>query len=373
MSGVQYPSYVNNKDVCFKHDRNKIKLQFLSDWSKVEASMNTLTPTDICAMYFPPRLEIQYDQGTEDRLVHDICQWPFVKFLSPSLFTVALDWSRFCSGQHQLSYERKVLLHRHFAWVFLMDEVSEKLPIYKLHTTAGRIYLDNLKSIMRDGQVEDMTQFKGACPDEVIESALLAQRILAEDLMPLKRKLLSPHHLQACIDTLDLYFDYQYEEGHRFCAEQASEDILKTRSFTISALTPMLLCMTPSQAGIYRPDDPCLIQISLFIALFNDIAGLFKDIDSLKTQDDGSAYLNLVYVAMNEQGLSEEASIRVYANRLNQFTRHYEYFLPTYPPLRQQLYHDMLKFCFGYYDYHLVGIQGKPNNRYGWKREKIID
>lgn len=365
MSETKYPPYVNQK-LSFKHDRVDIRLKLLSNWHEVDALMNFRT--DVCAIYFPPSVEIQFDKEIEARLVHDLRLWPFFDSFSPSLAQLGIDWSRFCSAYSHLSYERILLLHHHLAWIFIMDEVTEKLPIYNLHSTVGKVYLKNLKNIIRDGPIEDMTQFNGSCPDELIRSALHAQRILAEDLMPRKKNLLSPHHLRACIDTLDLYFEYQYEEGHKFCAEQTSQEILKTRSNTIGALMPMLLSMTSAQAEIYRPDDPCLIQISTFIAIFNDMIGLYKDLDSLEARDDGSVYLNLVRAAMREHGLSEEGSLRFYAHKLNQFSQCYEFFLDTYPPLRQQFYHDMLRFCYNMYDYHLIGILGKTNNRYGWKQ-----
>jgi hypothetical protein len=67
-----------------------------------------------------------------------------------------------------------------------MDEVSERLPIYELHVTVGKTYLQNLKGITRNEPIEDMMQFKGKCPDELFQTALNVQRIFAEDLMPLE-------------------------------------------------------------------------------------------------------------------------------------------------------------------------------------------
>ncbi|KAJ5647167.1 hypothetical protein N7490_003539 [Penicillium lividum] len=221
---------------------------------------------------------------------------------------------------------------------------------------------------MRNGPVEDMMQFKGSCPDELIQMALDAQRIFAEDLMPLKKKLLQPHHLQACIDAFDLYFDNQYEESLKFCTEQTSQEILKTRGFTIGVLVPFVLCMTSAHAELYRADDPCLTQIGILVALFHDIMGLFKDLDALNRQepDDSSAFLNLVRLSMREHGLSETEALRLSAQRLNYFSHSYEFFINSYAPALQQFYRENLRFCFNFYDYHLMGILGNPNNRYGW-------
>jgi hypothetical protein len=113
-----------------------------------------------------------------------------------------------------------------------MDEVSEKFPLYNLHTRAGKIYLDNLKSILRDGPIEDLLQFKGFCPNELIQLALYIQDILAKDLIPLKKKTLSPYHLQTCIETLDLFFDNQYAEGrfsvqNRFNRKSSRQGLLQ--------------------------------------------------------------------------------------------------------------------------------------------------
>ena len=249
-----------------------------------------------------------------------------------------------------------------------MDEVSERLPLYNLHATAGKVYLDNLKSIMRDGPVEDMTQFKGSCPDKLIQTALSAQRIFAEDLMPLKRRLLSPCHLQACISTFDAYLDYQYEEGHRFCAEQPSQEILKTRGHTVGSFLPLVLCMTSAQAELYRTDDPYLLHISLCTAFFNDMIGLYKDLDSLEIQDDGSVYLNLVRASIREQGFSEEDALRFFAQRVNHFSRYFEFFTSSYPHEFRQFYLGALRYMFNMYDFHLVGTLGKVHCRYGWKQ-----
>ncbi|KAA8641541.1 uncharacterized protein ATNIH1004_011677 [Aspergillus tanneri] len=224
-----------------------------------------------------------------------------------------------------------------------MDEVTERFPIYKLHKTAGKTYRDNLKSITRGEPIEDMSQFNGLCPDELLQSAINAQQIFAKDLMPLKRRLLSPHHLQVCIDTFNRYFDAQYEEGHNFCTEQTQQDVLKTRGVTVGFLITLVLCMPSSQAELYSPEDPCLIQLSLFVAFFNDLIGLYKDIESIEQQNDGSAYLNLVRISTREHRLSEEDAIRRYSHILNYFTYHFEFCIGAYPPLRQNFYHECLK------------------------------
>ena len=360
---AKHPSYVDNERFIFKHDRTDLRFKFLSDWKKVEESM--FAPTSVCAIYFPPSLELQFDERIEARLVQDLRAWPFFDLLSPSIVRIGVHLSRFCSVQSHLSYDRRILLHRHLTWIFVMDEASEKLPLYNLHATAGKVHLDNLKSIMRDGPTKDMTQFRGSCPDEIIQSALNSQRIFAEDLMPLKRKILSPSHLQACIDTFDAYLDYQYKEGYKFCTEQPSQEILKTRGQTIGILLPLLICS--AQAELYRIDDPYLAHVSLCIAFFNDMFGLYKDLDSLKAQDDGSVYLNLVQTSIREQGFSEEDALRFFAQRINNFGRYFEFFISSIPHERQEFYLGVLQFMFNMYDYHLVGTLGMVHCRYGWK------
>ena len=363
---VNYPSYVDNAQFVFKHDRIDLQLRFSSDWERVEKSM--CAPSSVCEIYFPSSLELQFDKELENRLSKDLRAWQFFDLFNPSLSQLGIHWSRFCSVQSHLSYDRRVLLHHHLTWIFLMDGVSEMLPLYNLHATAGKAYLDNLKSIMRDGPIEDMSQFKGSCPDELIQSALNAQRIFAEDLMPLKRKLLSSCHLQAYISTFDAYFDSQYEEGHKFCREQPSRDILKTRVHTIGAFIPFILYMTSAQAELYRIDDPYVLHMSLCITFFNDMIGLYKDLDSLKAQDDGSVYLNLVRIKTREQEISEEDAFQFFTQRINNFSRYFEFLMSSHQHELQDFYRSVLHYMFNMYDYHLVGAQGKVHCRYGWKQ-----
>jgi hypothetical protein len=237
-----------------------------------------------------------------------------------------------------------------------MDRVSERLALHDLHATAGKIYLDNLKNITRDGQVTDMTESRGSCPDTLIDNALNAQRILAEDLMPLKKKLLSLHHLSLCIDALDLYFDIQNEEGRRFCVEQKLQDVYRTGGFTIRTMVPFIFCMTSVQAELFIL-DPCLIQLSVMIALWNDMVGIFKDLDSIKNQDDVSVYLNFVRASMREHGLTAREALRCCGQRLNSFFRDFEFFLNSYRPDRRQFYPANLEFAFNFFDFHLIKLR----------------
>jgi hypothetical protein len=128
----------------------------------------------VCTIYFPSTLRLEYDGELETRLAQDLRDWLFLKFIDPPIAQLGLHMSRFCSVESPLGYERRVLLHRHLTWIFYMDRVSERLALHDLHATAGKIYLDNLKNIMRDGQVTDMTESRGSCPDTLIDNALSA-------------------------------------------------------------------------------------------------------------------------------------------------------------------------------------------------------
>ncbi|KAJ5692823.1 Terpenoid synthase [Penicillium macrosclerotiorum] len=198
--------------------------------------------------------------------------------------------------------------------------------------------------------------------------AINAQEILAQDLMPLKRKLLSARHVQLCVDTLSLFFDKQYEEGNIFCAEETSQNILRTRGFTIGTSMIFLLFLQPAHVELYLPEDPCLIQISIFIALFHDIIGLHKDLESLESRDDGSAYLNLVRVIMRDNAWSEKYASRAFAQNLSHHFQSFEFFMATYTPVRQDYYHEILRFALALFDYHLMGIMESGNQQYGWQK-----
>ncbi|OAQ69609.2 terpenoid synthase [Pochonia chlamydosporia 170] len=360
---TKYPSYVNCRTAWFKHHQTDLCLQFVSDWEAVEKSMHTSSAT--CLVYFPSdHLGLGYSRVIESQLSQDIQAWTFFSFLSPKLSQLSINLSRFCSVQSNLSYDRRILLHHHVAWIFLMDDVTEKLPLYNLHKTAGRKYLNNLKSITMGGPVEDMMQFKGLCPMEILEAALIAQQILAEDLMPLKKRLLSPQHLEACIFTLNQFFDSEYEEGLKFCTELTSQEILKTRVITVGGLVPMLLAVGNAQADSYVASDQSLLQLSMVIALANDIIGLYKDLNAVDQQEDGSAYLNLVRVEMRERGLRSEDALRIYIGKLNYLIQSFEIFLLTCSRCRQEYYTEAFKFALNYLDYHLMGVMGNPNNRY---------
>ncbi|KAJ5527604.1 terpenoid synthase [Penicillium frequentans] len=321
------PPYVDNENFYFKHNRDELCLKFTSDWKESQKSMDT--HSDVWAMYFPPSMNLEYDSELESRLAQDLSDWPCLKSIDAPLARLGLQVARLCSIKSPLSYERRILLHRHVTWIFYMDQVSEKLALYDLHSTAGKTYLDNLKSILRDGPVTDMTQFKGSCPDKLIENAINAQRILAEDLIPLKKKLL-PHII-------------------------------------FGTMVPSILYMTTEQAELFTPEDPCLIQLSVMAALWNDMIGIFKDLDSIDKQDDGSVYLNFVRASMRDQGLTVRDALRGCAQRLNTLIHDFEFYLTSYRPARRQFYHANLEFTFMYFDFHLMGLKESASERYGWK------
>lgn len=141
------------------------------------------TPTDERAIYFPPHLELQYDkEGNGSPTCVRLTKMAIFQFFSIRNLLNMESICRtidYCSFNSDLSYGRGILLHRHITWIFLMDEVSERLPIYELHVTVGKIYLQNLKGITRNEPIEDMMQFKGKCSDELFQTALNVQRIFA--------------------------------------------------------------------------------------------------------------------------------------------------------------------------------------------------
>lgn len=363
---AKYPPYVDSA-VLFKHEESLSKLMILSDWASVENRMRTDSNT--YALYFPQTLDLQHDMELEAKLAHDIQQWPFFGLLPLKLQQLTIHLSHFCSYKSTLSYERRVLLHHHLSWIFLMDDVTETIPLYRLHDTAGKQYLTNLKNIITGGAIFDMNQFKNDCPAEVIESALLAQRILAEDLMPLKKKLLTTRHMKVCADLLVQFFDFEYDEGQKFCIETSSQQVLQTRAITVGGLVPMALIMSSEEAEKSALDSLGLIQASVLMTLMNDIIGLYKDLKAVEQQNDGSAYLNLVRVGIREYGLNEADALRLYINKLNRITWSVEFCQMAYPSSLQGLQLKCLRLAFNYLDYHLLGIMGKPNNRYGWKHE----
>ncbi|KAJ5556524.1 Terpenoid synthase [Penicillium frequentans] len=360
------PYYVDNEYISFKHEKTDLNLRFLSSHEKAQQAM-IASPND-CVVYFPPDVGISFDREIENRLSNDLLAWNFFKSFPQPLAHLGIDMSRYCSLQTHISYDRRVLLHHHLTWIFLMDEVCEKFPIHQLHANVEKMYLDNLKNIMNGLPVADLMQYESLCPKELLQEAINVQEILAQDLMPLKRKLLSTRHVQLCVDTLSLFFDKQYEEGHMFCAEETSENILRTRGFTIGTTMVFLLFLQPAHVELFSPEDPCLIQISIFIALFHDMIGLHKDLESLQKHDDGSAYLNLVRVSMRDNGWSEKEASRVFAQILSHHFQSFEFFMATYTPIRQEYYHEVLKFALGLFDYHLMGIMESGNQRYGWRK-----
>lgn len=365
---MEYPHYVDST-VLFEHEQSESNLIVLSDWAAVESYSRP--GSDTFALYFPETINLQYDNELEDRLAKDIRKWPFFDLLPPKLRQLTTHLSHFCSYTSTLDYERRVLLHRHLSWIFLMDYVTETMPLYGLHDTAGKLYLDNLKSIIVGDATHDIARFENECPTEVIDAALLAQRILSEDLMPLKRKLLSQPHVRLCSNLLVQFLDFEYDEGKKFCTEASSQEVLQTRAITVGGLLPMALTMSSAQAEQCSLDNLEMMQASVLMILINDIIGLYKDLKAVEQQNDGSAYLNLVRVGIRENNLTEKDALRLYIDKLNRLTWSVEFCQSAYPSSRQGLQSGCLMLAFNYLDYHLFGIMGKPNNRYGWKHKSI--
>ncbi|KAM3442220.1 hypothetical protein MY4824_001232 [Beauveria thailandica] len=366
---TEYPHYVDGT-VQFKHEQSESTLVVLSEWAQVERYSRA--GSDTFALYFPESMTLQYDDELERRLAKDMQNWSFFELLPPKLRQLAVHLAHLCSYKSTLSYERRLLLHRHCAWIFLMDDVTETLPLYGLHDTAGKLYLENLKSIVVGGQTRDMARFKNQCPAQVIDAARLAQRILAEDLMPLKRKLLSRQHVGLCSDLLIQFFDSEYDEGTKFCTEASSQEVLQTRAITVGGLIPMALTLSSEQAEQCTLDNPEMLQASVLMILINDIIGLYKDLKAVEQQNDGSAYLNLVRVGIREQNLTDKDALRLYIDKLNRLTWSVEFYQLAYPSSRQGLQVECLRLAFNYLDYHLFGIMGKPNNRYGWRHKNRV-
>lgn len=366
---TERPHYVDSS-VLFEHEQSKSSLVLVSNWVAVEDYSRT--GSDTLALYFPQTLSLQYDYELEDQLAKDIRQWRFFEPLSLKLKQLTVHLSRFCSYKSFLSYERRVLLHRHLSWIFLMDQVTETMPLYGLHDTAGKLYLDNLKSIIVGDATHDMTQFETECPADLIDAAILAQRILSEDLMPMKKKLLSGQHMALCSDLLVQFLNFQYDEGTKFCTEASSQEVLQTRAITVGGLLPMALTMSPAQAEQCILSNMEMMQSSVLLILINDIIGLYKDLRAVEQQNDGSAYLNLVRVGIREHNITEDEALRLYIDKLNRLTWSIEFCQSAYPSARQGLPSHCLMLAFNYQDYHLFGIMGQPNNRYGWKQKKNL-
>ncbi|OAA72393.1 Terpenoid synthase [Cordyceps fumosorosea ARSEF 2679] len=287
---ASFPSYVNK--ALFKNTKSSLALKFVSDWDVADCQSHA--EDDTCMLYFPPDIELLYDDAIEATLARAMQSWSFFTLMPSKMAKLATEMSHFCALKAPLNYERRILLHHHLAWVFLMDEVVEKLPLHGLHDTAGKQFIEALKGVMVGEAVADLAEFKGSCPDELLRIAVLSQRILAEDLMPLKRRLLPAHHVRACTQALAQFFDFQYEEGKKFCDEHPSSEILQTRVVTVGGLVPMLLAMEPEQANLHTVEDAGLAQLSLLMTYMNDIIGLYKDLEAVERRDDGSAHLNLI-------------------------------------------------------------------------------
>ncbi|KGO57192.1 Terpenoid synthase [Penicillium expansum] len=360
------PPYVDCDSAGFRNNRSNLTLKFSSDFEKAQKAMEFCS--DVCAVYFPADLDVVFNSEIENELAVDICEWRFFPCFSESLKRLAISMSRLSSLQIDLSYERRTLLHHHLVWIFLMDEVCERLPLLGLHDTMERKYLENLKNITMDLPIEDLNQYKGICPDDLLQVALDVQRILAEDLMPLKRALLEESHVQKCSETLCLFFDNQYEEGKIFFKRPTTHQIMSTRGYTIGTNMVFLLFLQTPMVDLYNADDPGLVQLSILVALFHDFIGLQKDLDSLKQDCDGSVGLNLVRVSMQESGHDEKEALQTVVRRLNSYCHGLEFFMSAYTPLCKQLYQEILKFVFALYDYHLLGATESSNSRYGWHR-----
>lgn len=67
--------------------------------------------------------------------------------------------------------------------------MTERLPIHGLHQRAGKQHLSNLKNVNSGHAVEDMIKYKDSCLAGLLRTALDVQRLLAENLMSLKRVL----------------------------------------------------------------------------------------------------------------------------------------------------------------------------------------
>lgn len=90
---------------------------------------NAVNKSEYCPIYYTLGIKLDYsDTTTAENLSNDIQDWPFMKSIPKPLHDMSFEWAPFCSAQRQISYEGKLLLHRHLAWIFPMDEVSERLP-----------------------------------------------------------------------------------------------------------------------------------------------------------------------------------------------------------------------------------------------------
>jgi hypothetical protein len=130
--------------------------------------------------------------------------------------------------------------------------------------------------------------------------------------------------------------------------------------------------MTSAEAELYSINDPCLTQLAMFVAITNDIMGLFKDLDDLAKKKDGSADLNFVRMSIRDHSFSATDALRLHTHKLNNCIQSFEFLTCTYPPLHQSFYTKNLAFCFAFYDFHSKGICDSSNNRYGWKQATIL-
>ncbi|PWY89214.1 hypothetical protein BO70DRAFT_377618 [Aspergillus heteromorphus CBS 117.55] len=363
---VERPFYVDDDRTAFKHHEDDMKLQFSTDWNKVNQSSHE--QSDVCMVYYPPSLDLSFDLDLEDRLFRDLQEWSWFQCIPEYAIKQGLITARYCSLKADIRYEQRAIIHHYLVWIFVMDAVSEQLPLHGLHSTAGKVYLENLKSIMRDGPIEDMKRlFHGSCPDEVLDTAVLAQRLLAEDILPLMRSILTPHHVQMCVETLDLFLDNQYYEGQQYHSQPTSDVVMQTRAYTIGTMICALFYLPSSEAQLWNPNDPLVIHMAISVAHFNDFMGMYKDRASLEKGGDASAGMNMVLLSMKEHQLSEHEALRHCAQKINVFLRQFEQLSTSLMPDRQRFYHHVLRGHFALYDFHLLGLKGKCNGRYGWR------
>lgn len=84
------PIYVDNKHLSFTHDQTDLQFTFMSDWGEVEGCMSK-KHTNICALYFPPTIVLQYNNDVEARLAYDLRMWSFFNRLGPKFVQLGLD------------------------------------------------------------------------------------------------------------------------------------------------------------------------------------------------------------------------------------------------------------------------------------------
>lgn len=130
------PNYVDNEEIGFKHPSSNLILKFYSNWEEVEK--HTQSTTKVCPIYFPPSVELSFDAGLEAKLAQDLQAWPFLHCFSPPLVRLGIDLCRSASIKADVWYEQRVILTHYFTWIFLMDEVTEKLYVMDCTRPRGK-------------------------------------------------------------------------------------------------------------------------------------------------------------------------------------------------------------------------------------------